>query len=120
MSVSFIVATILVAGWNLTLTAAALLSGTGLFSTARRVSAVRVREMSRSLRSVRAEVGTPDLDARTDAWKRDHGMGTAESVQSRVAEVSREVTMEVPYAEASVTVAGDGGPEARRCSVCMN
>jgi cell division protein FtsL len=115
MSTSLIIATILVAGWNLTLTVAALLTGTGVFQTER-----HTREMSQSLRSVRAEVGTPDLDARTEAWKRDRGMATAESVQSRVAETPREVTMSAPYAEASVTVTGDEGREERWCSLCMN
>jgi hypothetical protein len=114
MSASLIVATILVAGCNLTLTVVALMTGTGLFQSR------RTHEMSQSRRSVRAEVGTPELDARSDAWKRDRGMGTVESVRSRVTETSREITMHAPYAEASVTVAGDEGFEERRCSVCMN
>lgn len=116
MPPSLIVATILVAGWNLMLTGAALLTETRLFTSAPQ----RVRKMSSSRRTVRAEVGKPEIDARSNAWKRDWGFGTTETVQSRIAETEREVTREAPYAEASVTVAGEEGDELRRCSVCMN
>ena len=116
MSVSLIVASILTAGWNLTLTATALLVNKGPFQSPEPPS----REMARSRKHVRAEVGKPDLDARPDAWKREGGMGTVESVSSRVTESQREVTMEVPYAEASVHIDDDEGTTTRRCSVCMN
>lgn len=116
MSTSLIVATILVAGWNLTMTVAALLTRTRLFTPVPQ----RAQEMSPSRRRVRAEVGKPEMDARSDAWKRDRDLGTTETIQSRIVETEREVTREVPYAEASVTVVGDEGDELRRCSVCMN
>jgi hypothetical protein len=116
MSVSLIVASLLTAGWNLTLTATALFMNKGLFQSSEPPS----RVMARSTKHVRAEVGTPDLDARSEAWKRNGGLGTAESVLSRITESQREVTMEVPYAEASVPVADEEGTTTRRCSVCMN
>lgn len=116
MSVSLIVASILTAAWNLTLTATALFTNKGPFRSAEESS----REMARSLKHVRAEVGKPDLDARPDAWKRGGSLGTAASVSSRITESKREITMEVPYAEASVRVADEGGTTTRRCSVCMN
>ena len=116
MSAPLVVATILVAGWNLTLTLTAFFTGTGPFRTEEQPR----REMAQTRMHVQAEVGAPDLDARTDAWKRDTGVDTAEYVRSRVAETPQEVTVAVPYAEASVVVAGEDGEEARRCSVCMN
>ena len=116
MSVSLIVASILTAGWNLALTATAFFTSTGPFRSTTQPD----REMSQSLKRVRAKIGTPDLDARTDAWKKDIGGGTTEHVRSRVTESQREVTMHVPYAEASVHVAEDEGETTRRCSVCMN
>ena len=116
MPASLIVATILVAGWNLTMTVAAFLTETRLFASASQ----RPRGMSQSFRRVRAEVGKPEMDARSNAWKRNRGLGAAEAVRSRIAETQQEVTRQAPYAEASVTVAGDEGEEGRRCSVCMN
>lgn len=116
MTPSLIVATILVAGWNLTLAGVALLTETQLFAPVPQ----RTREMSSSRRSVRAEVGKPEIDARSKVWKHDRDLRPTETVQSRIAESQREVLREVPYAEASVTVAGDEGDELRRCSVCMN
>jgi hypothetical protein len=116
MSASLIVATILVAGWNLTLVLTAFFTGTGPFRSEERT----VRPMSRSLSHVRAEIGEPELDARPDAWKREGDVGTAEYAPSRITDTSQEVTVPVPYAEASVTVVGTDGPEARYCSICMN
>ncbi len=116
MSAPLIVATILVFGWNLTLIVAALLTGTGPFQSKEKTA----RTMSSSQRRVQAEIGKPELDARTNAWKREGGIGIAESVQSRITETQQEVTVQAPYAEASVTVAGEDGREIRRCSVCMN
>jgi hypothetical protein len=116
MSAPLVVATILVAGWNLTLTLTAYLTETGPF----RPDASAERSMTRSRMHVRAEVGTPDLDARTNAWKRGGSVSTAEHVESRVTDTSREVTVPTPYAEASVIVVGEDGDEARRCSLCLN
>jgi hypothetical protein len=116
MSAALIVATILVFGWNLTLIVTAFVTGTGPFQS----EEPGVRTMSRSLKRVQAEIGKPELDARTEAWKRKMGIGTTESVESRVAETQQEVTVQAPYAEGSVTVAGEDGNEVRRCSVCMN
>ncbi len=113
MSASLIVATLLVFGWNLTLIVTALLTGTGPFQSKRQNS----REMSRSVKAVRAEVGRPELDARTEAWKRKMGITTA---QSPTIDTQQEVTAQAPYAEASVSVAGEEGDENRRCSVCLN
>ncbi len=116
MPASLIVASILVAGWNLTVTAVALLSGRRLFAS----GAQRTREMNQSLHRVRAEVGKPEIDARTDAWKREGGFGATEAVQSRIGDTQREVTRQAPYAEGSVVVVGEDGEEVRRCSVYMN
>lgn len=116
MSASLIIATILVFGWNLALISAALLTGTGPFESKGQTA----RTTSPSRKQVRAEIGKPELDARTNAWKREMGIGIAESVQSQIAETQQEMTMQVPYAEASVTVVGEAGREIRRCSVCMN
>lgn len=115
MSPAFYVAAILAVGWNLALTLAAYVSGTGPF---RPVSST-VRLMDRAVHRVRAEVGRPEFDARPTAWKRER-VGTIEHVQSRVTETSENVTVAVPYAEASVTVATPEGKERRHCSVCMN
>jgi len=116
MSASLIVATILVLGWNLALIVTALLTGTGPFQSREQAA----QKMSRVRTPVRAEIGKPELDARTNAWKREAGIGVTDSVQSRMTETQQEVTVQAPYAEASVTVTGDDGSEARRCSVCMN
>lgn len=113
MSASLIVATILVFGWNLTLIVTALLTGTGPFQSERQNS----RQMSRSVKAIRAEVGKPELDARTEAWKREMGIGT---VQSPMIDTQREVTVQAPYAEASVTVTSEKSDETRRCSLCLN
>lgn len=116
MSTPLVVATILVTGWNLVLTIAAFLTETGPFQSGVRAD----REMAQSLMQVQAEVGTPDLDARTNAWKRSGSINTTEYVESRVTDASQEVTVTAPYAEASVTVASDEGEVPRRCSVCLN
>ena len=116
MSAPLAVATILVAGWNLTLTLTAYLTETGPFRPAEAAGC----EVTQSRMHVTAEIGTPDLDARTNAWRRGTSADTAEYVQSRVADTSQEVTVAAPYAEASVTVVGEDGDEARRCSLCMN
>ncbi len=114
MSVPFLVATILVAGWNLMLMIVALLADTGFFRAEER------QKMSRSLKRVRVVVGEPELDARTEAWKREGGFRTVKSIPSRVAEMKKEVTLQAPYAEASVLVFEEDGVELRRCSICMN
>lgn len=116
MSPPLIVATILVAGWNLTLMLAALFTGTGPFRSEGQPEV----KMTQTWRHVKAEVGTPELDARANAWKRDMSVNTVEHVQSRVADTSRQVRVPAPYAEATVRVAGEEGDVARRCSVCMN
>lgn len=116
MSPALIVATILVAGWNLTLTVTAFSVGIGPFDS----GAANARSMHKTWKQVRADVGKPTLDARTNAWKRESGSSAVEYIQSRVRETSKEIVRATPYAEASVTVAGETGPEARRCSVCMN
>lgn len=115
MSAALIVASILVLGWNLTLITIALVTGTGPFQNRE-----PNRTMSRARKHVRAEIGKPELDARTTAWKREMGVGTTESIQSRLMETQQEVTVPASYAEASVTVGGEDGDEVRRCSVCMN
>ena len=116
MSAPLVVATILVAGWNLTLTLAAFLTETGPF----RSEETTGREMTQSRVHVEAEIGTPDLDARTNAWRRGTSVDTAEYVRSRVADTSQKVTVPAPYAKVSVTVVGEEGEEGRRCSLCMN
>lgn len=116
MSPALIVATIVVAGWNLTLTVTAFLTGVGPFHSKNAPS----RPMQRTWKQIRADVGKPTLDARTNAWKRESGNKAVEYIESRVRETSKEVTTAAPYAEASVTVSGEGGREARRCSICMN
>jgi hypothetical protein len=116
MSAPLVVAALLVAGWNLTLTFAAFLTGTGPFQSAE----TNDRDMTQSRVHVEAEIGTPDLDARTNAWRRGASVDTAEYVRSRVADTSQQVTVPAPYAKASVTVVGEEGDEARRCSLCMN
>lgn len=115
MSASLAVAAILVAGWNLTLVLTAFLTETGIFQ----LEGQSVRGMNRSLMDVRAEVGKPEFDARINAWKREGGINTAE-YGSRVIETSKQITMQVPYAETSVSVVDEEGDEARRCSVCLN
>jgi hypothetical protein len=117
MSAAFLVATILTIGWNFLLLAIAFLTKTGPFHP----SSATARSMTRARQIVRAEVGTPEYDARTEAWKRTSGGGTTEYVHSRVADTPQEVEMPTPYAEASVQVTTDAGEEEwRRCSVCMN
>lgn len=115
MSPAFYVAAILAVGWNLALTIAAYVTGTGPF----RPAPSTFRVMDRAVHRVQAEVGRPEFDARPTAWRRG-GVGTIEHVQSRVTDTSEEVAMAVPYAEASVTVATPEGEEQRHCSVCMN
>ena len=116
MSPSFIVATILVAGWNVVLTVAAFLTETGPFRSTDRAK----RQMESYCEPIRAEVGKPDLDARTEAWKRESAGATAAFVSSRVTDSRKRVTVHGAYADASVTVATDDGPEQRRCTVNVN
>ncbi len=78
------------------------------------------REMSTVLKGLRAEAGQPDLDARTQAWRRAGWGGPARYVQARITESSHEVMVLTRYAEASVSVAGKDGCEHRRASLCLN
>lgn len=116
MSPAVLVATILALGWNFTLAITAALTETGPF----RSNTTDERTMRWSSQTVRAEVGAPDFDARTAARKAEMDGGTAEHVQSAVSDTSRTVDAEVGYADASVTVMTDDGPQIRHCSVCMN
>lgn len=116
MSPAFHVAAILAVGWNLMLTIAAYVTGKGPFRSGS--SATRV--MDRTIHRVPAEIGRPEFDARTTAWKRGADVGGVEHVQARVTETSQEASVAAPYAKASVTVATPEGEEGRRCSVCMN
>lgn len=117
MSPAVLVATILALGWNLALAAAAALTETGPFQSDPVPS---TRTMRWSDRTVRADVGTPDFDARMAAQDGAVEGDTAESVRSRVAGASQEVDVDVRYASAAVTVMTDDGPQVRRCAVCMN
>jgi hypothetical protein len=113
---AFYVAAILAVGWNLALTIGAYVTKTGPF----RPASLRPRVMmDRVIRRVGAEVGRPDFDARPTAWRRG-GVDTIEHVRARATEMSQEVTVAAPYAEASVPVATSAGEERRSCSVCMN
>lgn len=118
MSVSLLVAALITLGWNITLVAL-----TVAYKQTESVEADsrEERSMRRTFREIRAEVGTPELVARTDALNREEQGGAAESVRSRVTDASMEIEVEVPYAKASVTVSAEGdNDEVRRCSVCMN
>jgi hypothetical protein len=117
MSPAVLVAIILALGWNLTLAVAAALTKTGPF---RPEPVPSTRRMRWSDRTVRADVGAPDFDARMAAQGEQTEGGTAESVRSHVSGTSREMDLDVRYASASVTIMTDSGPQVRRCAVCMN
>lgn len=117
MSTAVLVAIILALGWNLTLAVAAALTNTGPF---RSESVPSTRRMRWSDRTVRADVGAPDFDARVAAQSEQTEGGTAGSVRSHVSGTSRELDVDVRYASASVTVMTDDGPQVRHCAVCMN
>jgi len=110
MSPAFLVAAILVIGWNLTLAAAVLFTDA---RPAQEDDETGPRTMEWSRETVQAEVGAPAYDARTAA----QGGETVEA-PARVARFSREV--DVRYADASVTVMTGEGRQLRHCSVCMN
>lgn len=115
MSVPFTVATIVVTGWNLVLTIALVLHERILLFSDEANS-----KMDRTLSRVRVEIGKPELDARRNAWRREAAGAPEDYLQSRVVETPKEVTLEVPYLEALVTVDGTDGDETRYCSICMN
>jgi hypothetical protein len=112
MSPAFLVAAILVIGWNLALAAAVLFTDT---TTVSENDEAKPRTMQWSQETVKAEVGTPAYDIRTAA--RD---GETTEAPARVARSSREVDVDVRYADASVTVMTGEGRQLRHCSVCMN
>ena len=116
MSPAVLVATILALGWNFVLAITAVLTETGPF----RPDTTDARTMQWSSQTVRAEVGALNFDARASARKAEVDGGTAEHVQSAVSDTSRTTDVEVGYADASVTVMTDDGPQMRHCSVCMN
>jgi hypothetical protein len=116
MSPALTVASILTVGWNLMLLVVARLTETGPFRPER----TKTRAMARSRRTVQAPIGTEALDVCTEAWEREGGVSTTERVYSRLREASQEVRVEVPYAEASVTVTVEDEAERRRCSLCLN
>jgi hypothetical protein len=117
MSPAVLVATILALGWNLMLAVAAALTETGPFQSDPVPS---TRTMAWSDRTVRADVGAPDFDARISTQNEPVEGGPAESVRSRATGTSLEVDVDVRYADAAVTVMTDDGPQVRRCAVCMN
>ncbi|MFB6247885.1 MAG: hypothetical protein ABEL97_04875 [Salinibacter sp.] len=117
MSPAVLVATILALGWNLTLAVAAALTETGPF---RSDPVPSTRRMRWSDRTVRADVGAPDFDARMAAQNGQMEDEATESLRSRAAGASREMDVDVRYASACVTVMTDSGPQTRRCAVCMN
>lgn len=117
MSPAVLVAVILALGWNLTLAVAAALTETGPF---RPEPVSSTRRMRWSDRTVRADVGAPDFDARVAAQSDQAEGSTAESGRSHVSGTSREMDVDVRYASGSVTVMTDTGPQVRRCAVCMN
>jgi len=112
MSPAFLVATILVIGWNLALAAAVLFTDT---EPVREDEEVDPRTMRWSQETARAEVGAPTYDARTAPRAEGGTEAPAQVVRS-----SREVEVDVRYAEASVSVATNDGTQLRHCSVCMN
>ena len=114
MSPAFLVATVLVVGWNLALAATVVLVN----SESSQSDEDEPRTMEWSRETVRAEVGRPALDARTAAGT--DGKGAPTEAPPRVAESSREVAVDVRYADASVTVMTADGAQLRHCSVCMN
>jgi len=116
MSASLAIATILVTGWNLVLLTTVLLTRPQLFQSTQE----RPRTMAQSLRRMQAEVGAPEIDARSNKRTHDRGGGPAEPAASNTVEREWGVAMDVPYGKASVPVVGDEGEELRRCSVCLN
>jgi len=76
------------------------------------------RVMQWSQETVRADVGRPTFDART-AVEEEGAADTPAQAPPRV-RASREVAVDVRYADASVTVLTEDGMQLRRCSVCMN
>lgn len=117
MSPAYLVASILAIGWNVVVAALVVFSDTDPFGE----DAGSDHTMSHFLRSVRAEVGTLELNAQSGRFGR-LGDGTVAPNQVRrdIEKTSCEVEVDVPYASASVTVTTDEGEEERRCSVCMN
>ena len=116
MSPSLIIATLLVSGWNVALTVAAYVTETGPFRSEGRAR----RRMNSFREPVRAEVAQPELDARSEAWKRTSGVATMEFVSSRITDTQQKVTVPGAYADANVTVATEEGARRRRCTVCRN
>lgn len=118
MTPALLVASILVVGWNFTLLLVALFV---------RMSPVQwksesLRLMNRFQKEIDIEVAPKDLDVSKEAWKRSDLDGTAsEEVYARLSGASQSMRLDVPYAEAPVTVeTTKGNEEQRRCEVCLN
>lgn len=76
--------------------------------------------MKRVSKNIRAEIGQPDFDARENDFRRETWEGPAERLRTQMTESSQEVTVHVAVAEGTVTVDGEEGLAARRCSLNLN
>lgn len=76
--------------------------------------------MERMWKGRRIELGQPDFDAQTKAFRDKTWKGPAERLRARMTESPREVQILVPYAEVTVDVEGGEGPVPRRCSLNLN
>lgn len=115
MSVAVLVATILALIWNGVILAVAMLTHTGPFA-----EADPARSMKRRTERVHAEVEASAFDVQRKTQTQNASSTPSDSVPSSEASSSATVEREVPYADASVSVATADGEEARRCSVCLN
>lgn len=115
MSVAVLVATILVLVWNGVILTAAMLTNTGPFAEATPDGSMQCRT-----ERVHAEVGASAFDGQRKAQTQNAIPTSSDSLPSSETSFSATVEREVPYADASVSVATADGDEARRCSVCLN
>lgn len=84
-------------------------------------SAEQVKEMNTSYKGIRADILQVDYDPQAEGWREENWEGPGARVRAQVEDVSHEVMVIAPYAEASVTVAiGKKRSERRRCSLCLN
>jgi hypothetical protein len=113
MSPAFLVAVILAVAWNVVILTIARLTSTGPFA-----GADPPRSMTCRIECVEVDAATGGEQPRTQPQS-----GTARLSRAFVpadSPCSATIKDDVPYADASVTVATTAGTEARCCTVCLN
>lgn len=76
--------------------------------------------MTRTVKGLRADIQDLDLVARGGGWRHEHWDGPTARLTTQMMNASHEVIVLSPYAEVSVPVQVQEGPQRRRCSLCLN